>query len=483
MPGGVFVPQVGDKYAIFNISMPDSYISDNADQSGASWEMFQECVKYFAENEKQKFNFTGELDGIWAKSKWLEIGGKIVPGGHINFSDDQFLPNGEVIRIVSIKDYVNFPYKPEITLSNAPVTGGFGSTLGKLEAEEVVIEGNRKDGLLYSKRQWRDARETMAMLEASLLKFGSGINPIAVRTMQLLVGDESLQFRFVSNITTPTQVAHNVAFDSGNKKLTADAGILQHMTLGINKVSPSHSNNEYRFWYMSAYTSPPLPADKAYYLYAKCSTPTTSGTFVLSESAIDMEEVPGEYHFLMGVVNSEIDSERSLGMLYGFTEITPGRITAPLLSSPNGNMTIDMINGIITGKIRFQKAGDVVDMETYVDDTSTDISNAENNAIGGAADYTDSVAGQMQLQIDGVQDIATGADTKAQRADYLLEILQEFDDVTIGLILTKLIAAMDANNVVRSYMSGNPTSNPTAFAAGVRNFGLTNETKKYSPQS
>ena len=53
MPGGAFVPAVGDKYAIFNISMPESYIEDNATKTGASWEMFEECVKYFAENEKQ----------------------------------------------------------------------------------------------------------------------------------------------------------------------------------------------------------------------------------------------------------------------------------------------------------------------------------------------------------------------------------------------------------------------------------------------
>ena len=79
MPGGPFVPGVGDKYAVFNISMPESYIED------ASLEMFQECVEYFAINEKQKFSFTGELDGIWAKSKWLEIGGKILPGGHVLF--------------------------------------------------------------------------------------------------------------------------------------------------------------------------------------------------------------------------------------------------------------------------------------------------------------------------------------------------------------------------------------------------------------
>jgi len=76
MPGGVFVPTVGDKYAIFNISLPQAYISDDATQTGASWDMFREAVRYFIENETDRFRFTGELDGVWSKSRWLEIGGQ-----------------------------------------------------------------------------------------------------------------------------------------------------------------------------------------------------------------------------------------------------------------------------------------------------------------------------------------------------------------------------------------------------------------------
>ena len=67
MPGGVHLPRVGDKYAVFNCMLPDAYVCDNATKSGASWDMFREGVKYLYDNEEQKFTFTGELDGIWAK--------------------------------------------------------------------------------------------------------------------------------------------------------------------------------------------------------------------------------------------------------------------------------------------------------------------------------------------------------------------------------------------------------------------------------
>lgn len=173
MPGGVFVPAVGDKYAVFNIRMPGAYISDDATQSGASWDMFREAIKVYQQEEEQKFSFTGQLDGIWSRSKWLEVGGKIVPGGHVLFSDPQFQPDGILIRITAVKDYVNKPHKPEITLCNAPISGSFSSGLGKLEAEEVVRESDKKDLIRYSKRQWRDTKETMSMLHKDLETWAS----------------------------------------------------------------------------------------------------------------------------------------------------------------------------------------------------------------------------------------------------------------------------------------------------------------------
>lgn len=76
LPNENLKPAIGDKYAIFNIKLPQAYIQDDATQTGASWEMFKEAVRYFYENEEEKFSFTGELDPIWAKNKWLEIGAK-----------------------------------------------------------------------------------------------------------------------------------------------------------------------------------------------------------------------------------------------------------------------------------------------------------------------------------------------------------------------------------------------------------------------
>ena len=356
MPNTTFAPKAGDKYAVFKCMLPTAYISDNATKTGASWDMFRAAVKYLFDNEDLKFTFTGELDGIWSKKDWVNIGGRIKLGGYIRFSDDQFQKDGVLVRITGIKDYINKPHSPVIELSNTTVSGSVSSTLNDLKSEEVIVDDLHRDAIQFTKRRFRDAKETISMLEEALLdNFTNSINPIAVQTMSMLVGDESLQFRFVNSKTNPVPVTHRIVYDNETKQLTATAGIIQHMTLGINTVSASHKVSEYKFWDMTAYTSAVLDdGKKKYYLYAKVSKTAQTGVFTLSENAIKLEGVSGFYHLLVGVLNSEYNEERSFVTLYGFTEILPGRITTDRIVSTDGNTYFDLLKGIISGQIKFK---------------------------------------------------------------------------------------------------------------------------------
>lgn len=352
--GGVWMPKAGDKYAVFGIQLPEAYICDNTTQTGASWDVFREAAKYLYEHEDKQFTFTGTLDGIWAKKRWTSVGGKIVLGGFVNFSDTQFHPDGSLIRMTGIKRYVNDPYSPEIELSNNPVGTSISSDLNKIETNEVVVDDKHKQALQFTKRRFRDAQETMEMLAGSLLNFSGAINPITVATMQMLVGDESLQFRFVNSKTNPSKVVHNIIYNASTKVLNAPAGILQHMTLGINTVSPTHKAADYKYWELTNYNSPSLAeSGKKYYLYAKCSKSSQAGTFLLSETAISLDQIDGYYHLLVGVLNTECDGDRSFVPLYGFTEILPGQITTDVIRSADGNTYFDLANNEIGGRIKF----------------------------------------------------------------------------------------------------------------------------------
>lgn len=391
MPNKTFRPAVGDKYAVFGIALPDAYICDNTTKTGASWDMLREAVRCLYENEDEHFSFTGELKGSWAKKRWLEIGGKILPGGYVLFSDTQYQPEGVLIRITGVRDYINNPHSPEIELSNVPVTAPKSSELGKIDANEVIIEDKHKESLSFTMRRYLDMVETGKMLEKAIEGFSASINPVTVSTMQIRLGAEQLQFRFVNNKTNPSEIIPTFTMNNSSKVFSAPSCILQHMSLGITKVSPTHAPNEYKFWDMQSWVSPYLGDDKSpYYLYAKCTKSGTTGTFLLSKEPHKMEE--GNYYFfLVGTLGTEWENIRSFTTCYGFTEILPGRMTINLITSTDGRTYFNLVEGVIGGKIRFDSGTTGYENITDKPDLS----------IYGTKDLLNAVKNDLQNQLDG----------------------------------------------------------------------------------
>lgn len=345
MPNEQFKPRIGDSYAVFHCMLPDAYICDNQTKTGASWDMFRAAVRHLFDNEEQKYTFSGELDGIWAKKDWENIGGRIRLGGYIQFRDVNFQKEGVLVRITGIKDYINKPHSPSIELSNQTVSDSVSSELKNLKSEEVTVEDNYRASVQFTKRRFRDAQETISLIESALLdNFTNSINPIAVQTMSMLVGDESLQFRFVNSQSNPVTVSDGIEYNNETKQLTAPSGIIQHLTLGISSLSSSHKTSEYKFWTVSSYSSSYLDdPTKKYYLYIRARRTASTAEFILSETPRKMEAEANYYYFLVGVLNSEYDGERSYVSLYGFSEILPGRITTDRVVSADGDSYFDML--------------------------------------------------------------------------------------------------------------------------------------------
>lgn len=394
MPNETFSPAVGDTYAIFGIMLPDSYICNNTDKTGASWDMFREAARKLYENEDPKFTFTGTLQGLWAKKNWLRVGGRLKVGGYVLFTDEQFAPDGIPIRITGIKEFLTSPYAPVLEISNSVSGKSVSSQLREIGQNEVATDNSIRNAVSYTKRRFRDVRETMAMLEDSMLdNFTNSINPLTVQTMMMLVGDESLQFRFVASKTDLTAVGDGITYDNTAKQLHIPHGFIQHMTLGIGTISSSHADSEYKVWEMNEYLSPYLDnGAKKYYLYAKVSRTDTTvkGDFLLSDRAIKMTDVAGCYHLLVGILNSEYDGERSYVSLYGFSEILPGRITTDKIVSSDGKTYFDLLLGEIGGNIKFIASDgslkDVADLErTDLDYLKEAFKDATTEIDGGVA--------------------------------------------------------------------------------------------------
>ena len=344
MPNDIFKPAIGDEYSVYNMQMPNAYICDDNTKTGASWEMMKEACKYLYENRTDMFTFTGDLDGIWAKKNWVNVGGRLKMGAYINFSDTEFQRTPVAIRIVGLKEYVNNPYSPQIELSNKVQGHSFVSEMRKLQNQEVYFGELNKRTQSLTKRSWRDAQETIKQIEAAFPEYTKSIVPATVQTMMALIGNKSTQFDFVVSKTNPVKTPHTLYFDKNSKQINTGSGWLKHFTLGSSDITPNRDANSYKYWNIPAFVSGRLD-DKAktYYLYIKASKTAETGEFILSENKIDIEQEAGFYYFLYATVNSEYESERGIAKLNGFTEITGGQIKTDKITSGNGEQYIELL--------------------------------------------------------------------------------------------------------------------------------------------
>ncbi|MDN4754223.1 hypothetical protein QYZ87_06745 [Porphyromonadaceae bacterium W3.11] len=369
MPGGNFVPKEGDKYAIFNITLPAEYLSN------ASQRLFEEAVRYFDTVINPPYIFSGEVDPIWAKKEWLRIGGYMQPGGHLLFSDPQYHPEGSVIRVTGVRTLLDKPYAPQLTLSNAPAALSVSNALSKLEADKVIAERERRAQQRSQRQDYQQALEFIGMVEKAiegLEGFTARIKPSVVETMAILIGSQATQFGFVQAINSLEAAPFSVNYDPSTKRVIISKGIIRHQTIGITDMTANRPATDYRYWSIPEYISPALTDDFAsYYIYAKVDRDGEIGNYLLSEKPIEMESNPQSYHLLIGTLSSIVDGDRAYNKLYGYSLFTPGQMVLNTISSTNGAMTINLETGeIFSDSISFRRpdSGTKTNIIDYIDE-------------------------------------------------------------------------------------------------------------------
>ena len=368
MPSKEWAPKTGDKYAIFGIALPQEYVTR------AENELLKEAIRTLSERSLPQFTFEGEVDGIWAKRKWLEIGGKLVPGGHVLFSDPEFHPEGTVIRITSMAQKVNNPTAPSITLSTALVGGSLWNVLNRAEAQEVLSQKRDRELQRSQRQSYEQALEHIGMVERAVEGvegFSKRIMPSVIETMGLLVGSQATQLDFVERYGSLKSVPMAFNYNPTDKRITISNAFIRHQTIGITSITNARKPTDYRYWSVARYTSPALTdTEQSYYIYAKVEREGKGGNYLLSPDPLPFETTT-HYHLLIGTLSSVIDGDRAYNRLYGFSMVTPGQILTDTISSANGNMTIDLQNGsIISDQIEFRRPdGSKKSVEEVITDT------------------------------------------------------------------------------------------------------------------
>lgn len=363
MPGGSFVPVANEtKYIIFHCKLPYQYINDPTTHTGAEWDMLKTAVKYLWEARMPRYSISGELDPIWSNASWATVGDKIKVGGYVSFTDPDFQSTAFLIRIQSVRHYVNKPHQPEITLSNTPSKGSVASTIRTLERDNYAGELRDDDNRNFTKRTYASAKATMEALAQYFSDYSDYIKPVGIQTMQMLVGDERLQLEFSnssSDFTSP--IRPNISWSNG-ALVCPSGGYVRNVNVennnGYSQTITTISGNH--TLYVWPYPQLSLTKDannnnlddaKQYYLYLivtknnNVSTPSWKLYPVGEEtSVLDFEE-DTKYNFLVGILNTADETSRDFVPVYGFTEITPGGITTDMIRSSQGNSWLNLLNG------------------------------------------------------------------------------------------------------------------------------------------
>ena len=423
MPNNVWRPAVGDRYVVLNMYMPDEFLCDTKNKAGAEWELFREAVKYMFDNEDNKFDFSGKLDSIYAHNNWENIGGKIKVGSYVKFTDPQFEADGVLLRIQSVKEGINDPYAPELTLSNKQSSASIASKIVNIEKETPYkIELAKKEAQNYAARSYAQVRETTAMLQeqfAALGNFDESISPLSVQTMQLIAGDESLQFEFIDSTTDPTVITPVISCTGGRLNIaysntTEVPFYLRHRTLGQTTMSTATAERTYLTWEVYNWESGDLDPDKPYYVYAHCPHDTTTqATFKVSDTAIAMDADADAYTLLLGFLNTaaDADADRTFAQMYGYTEILPSRITTDKIVSADGKTYFDLVNGEIGGNIKFTATADNTSVINSIINNNTTVKNAQ-----AQAEWAEQLADGASLSADSAMADASNALSTANSA-------------------------------------------------------------------
>lgn len=357
MPGGVFVPRVGDRYAVFHINMPARYVQD------AEEEMLRGAVRYLHPRAGHRFTVRAELDAAWARARWATLGGRLGLGGYVAIEDRElFGASGEgraVLRVVEVSRPLGDPHAPTLTLSNEPAAGGIFTQLARAKAQEQVVATRHAEAVRYTRRTFRQAKEGLKQLEEVAKRvddFNESIKPATVTTMGALVGSEATNFTFVNRV--------EFTWKGAGKRLRAravDGGamVLEHATLGgepQGRGTIGTTGATARRWNLYAFVSAPLTAArKPYFLYAECPSGEgkTDGRFAISETARPLRE-GDRYNLLCALVSSEDGfGTRSVQPVFGVTEVTPGMVRTSRIVSRGGETYFDLEHGEIGGNIRF----------------------------------------------------------------------------------------------------------------------------------
>ena len=373
IPSGNFIPKVGDKFALFNMKMPQEFIDMARD------ELAQKAYDDLIELENTRPEVKCVADEDIFEQYDIYLGRRCEVTSEIFVSDAHFIS-----RVISYSYPLSAPSRVSFSLASAIMEGTISSIESSIGEQTGQIGGLNQRAINLSRRGWHDASEMVEMLDG-------------LTTPMMLVGVEKNQFQYTSGIQCV------------NGRMNGNIDHFDHLQIGNGVLQ--HTQKDWIDWHEGRWYIEPVDdlhlcndgnesinsaanQEKPYYLYAFCQENSDYAQLKLYDmdyaAAHAIEE--DVHYLLLGILSSEFEDTdntayRVFNRSNGYTQIAGGTITTEVLQDPTRSLIIDMAsnppriiarnNAQIIGNIQFKLEEDehfqsalerILEMENFVDD-------------------------------------------------------------------------------------------------------------------
>ena len=373
IPSGNFIPKVGDKFALFNMKMPQEFIDMARD------ELAQKAYDDLIELENTRPEVKCVADEDIFEQYDIYLGRRCEVTSEIFVSDAHFIS-----RVISYSYPLSAPSRVSFSLASAIMEGTISSIESSIGEQTGQIGGLNQRAINLSRRGWHDASEMVEMLDG-------------LTTPMMLVGVEKNQFQYTSGIQCV------------NGRMNGNIDHFDHLQIGNGVLQ--HTQKDWIDWHEGRWYIEPVDdlhlcnngnesinsaanQEKPYYLYAFCQENSDYAQLKLYDmdyaAAHAIEE--DVHYLLLGILSSEFEDTdntayRVFNRSNGYTQIAGGTITTEVLQDPTRSLIIDMAsnppriiarnNAQIIGNIQFKLEEDehfqsalerILGVENFVED-------------------------------------------------------------------------------------------------------------------
>ena len=317
LPNDLNKPAIGDEYTLIDIDMPQSYID------AAETELEAKTQEYLDENSHPRVNYTLELDEKYLRDSFITLRA----GDTVRLVDAE-LGVDKDIRIFSVTYPLVSNYKVKAVISDTIPYTVQERLLKKTVENKTITREIDRTAIERNRQAINRTRELQGLIYDTDGYFDTGnIKPLSIDTAMLSVGSKS-QYFSLNGVKTEMNVGGDPS------KLNLTAGQLVHYQIEIDGLG--------YVWEMNSGAFSNLIANKAYYVFAKCSKTSLTGDWYIYDTPKKVEDISGQYLFLLGVLYSEVDGRRDFDFTKGMTFINGGTITSGKIQSYDGLNFFDL---------------------------------------------------------------------------------------------------------------------------------------------